>query len=107
MCRFRTDRWFPRSSRRMRLRINILLGALASSLAFALPGCLVGPNYARPEVEQPAAFKSQPATTQSAPPISPEWWRPFNDPQLNQLIATANGSNQTLLHAVARVDQPR
>jgi multidrug efflux system outer membrane protein len=91
----------------MRLKTNILLGALASSLAVALPGCMVGPNYARPAVEQPAAFKSQPATTQSAPPIEARWWLPFNDPQLNQLIATANESNQTLRQAVARVDQAR
>jgi multidrug efflux system outer membrane protein len=90
----------------MRLRTNILFGALASSLALALPGCMVGPNYARPQVEQPAAFKSQ-AATQPAPPISAQWWRPFNDPQLDQLIATANESNQTLRQAIATLDQAR
>ena len=40
----------------MRPRANILLAATAS-LAAALAGCKVGPNYARPTVEQPTAFK--------------------------------------------------
>ena len=90
----------------MRVKVHILLGALAS-LAVALPGCMVGPNYARPDVEQPAAFKSQPATTRSAQPIPAEWWRLYKDPQLDQLVATANESNQTLRQAVARLDQAR
>src|SRR3954471_9308165 len=89
-----------------RRRVNILLGAIAS-LATFVAGCEVGPNYARPAVEQPAAFKSQPATTQAAPPLSAEWWRLYNDPELDRLVATAYASNQDLRQAVARLDQAR
>jgi multidrug efflux system outer membrane protein len=89
----------------MHLRVNILLSALAS-FPVALTGCKVGPNYARPNVDQPLAFKSQ-AATQPAPTISTQWWQLYNEPQLNQLIATANESNQNLRQAVARVDQAR
>ena len=35
------------------------------------------------------------------------WWELYADPELTQLIAAANASNQTLRQAVARVDQAR
>ena len=67
---------------------------------------MVGPDYVRPVVEQPAAFKSEPATA-NAPPIAMEWWRLYSDPALDELIAGANSSNQNVRHAVARVDEAR
>src|SRR2546429_8989697 len=69
-------------------------------------GCMVGPNYARPAVEQPAHFKSQ-ADGEAAPAIAREWWQLYGDPELDRLIATASASNQTLRQAVARVDEAR
>jgi len=39
---------------------------------------MVGPNYARPAVEQPAHFKSQ-ADGEPAPPIASEWWQLYGD----------------------------
>jgi multidrug efflux system outer membrane protein len=39
--------------------------------------------------------------------IPEEWWRLYRDPDLDELIATANASNQTLRQAVARVDEAR
>ena len=67
---------------------------------------MVGPNYARPAVEQPANFKSQ-ADSEPAPAIAKEWWRLYGDPELDRLIATATALNQTLRQAVARVDEAR
>ena len=67
---------------------------------------MVGPDYVRPGVEQPARFKSQPAS-EAVPPIATEWWQLYRDPVLDQLIATATASNQTLQQAVARVDEAR
>jgi multidrug efflux system outer membrane protein len=69
-------------------------------------GCAVGPKYARPALDQPARFKSEPADN-AAPLIAPEWWRLYNEPELDQLIASAHVSNQTLRQAVASVDQAR
>src|SRR3954470_8317726 len=93
----------------MRPRANILVGAIAS-LAAALAGCKVGPNYARPAVEQPSAFKSravtQPATQPSAV-LTADWWRLYHDAELDRFIAQANESNQSLKQAVARLDQAR
>ena len=67
---------------------------------------MVGPDYVRPSVEQPDGFKSQ-ADREPAPAITKEWWRLYSDPELDQLIATALASNQTLRQAVARVDEAR
>jgi multidrug efflux system outer membrane protein len=74
--------------------------------AIALSGCMVGPNYVRPRVEEPPAFKSQPAG-EPAPPIASDWWRLYGDPELDSLIATALESNQTLRQATGRVDEAR
>ena len=67
---------------------------------------MVGPDYVRPSVEQPARFKSQ-AVSELGPPIPAEWWQLYREPELEGLIATANESNQTLRQAVARVDEAR
>jgi len=69
-------------------------------------GCMVGPHYVRPLVEQPLQFKSQ-ADSEAAPHIPADWWRLYRDADLDQLIAIAHASNQTLRQAVARVDEAR
>jgi multidrug efflux system outer membrane protein len=67
---------------------------------------MVGPKYARPDVEQPTAFKSpMPGGDRAAVPE--EWWRLYANPDLDALIASANTANQTVRQAVARVDQAR
>jgi outer membrane protein, multidrug efflux system len=83
-------------------RILIALSAVAVTAG----GCMVGPRYARPSVEQPASFKSAvPGGTQAAVPE--EWWRLYGNADLDALIGTANAANQTVRQAVARVDQAR
>src|SRR2546428_14103601 len=67
-------------------------------------GCMVGPNYARPAVEQPALFKSQ-ADSEAAPAIAREGGQLYGDPELDRPIATPRASNQTLPQAVARADE--
>jgi outer membrane protein, multidrug efflux system len=86
-------------------RLPVVLAALSTASVLA-GGCMVGPDYVPPAIEQPAAFKSEPATT-NASPIEMEWWRLYGDPALDELIASANSSNQNLRQAVARVDEAR
>src|SRR3989442_8619684 len=69
-------------------------------------GCMVGPTYVQPSVEEPSHFKSQ-AVSEGGPPTPREWWQLYGDSELDRLIATANASNQTLRQAVARVDEAR
>jgi outer membrane protein, multidrug efflux system len=66
---------------------------------------MVGPDYKRPQLAPPQAFKSQ--TASSPDLIAPAWWRLYGDPELDRLVTVATDSNQTLRQAVAAVDQAR
>src|SRR5436309_6214693 len=69
-------------------------------------GCMVGPDYVRPAVEQPTGFRSQPAD-EAGPPVAADWWRLYADAELERLITSAQAANQTVRQAVARVDETR
>src|SRR5262245_17603625 len=81
------------------------------TLAAALAGCAVGPDYHRPEVETPAAFKEAPGYwVQAAPADTLErgpWWQLFEDPVLDELLSQVEVGNQNLAIAVARYQQAR
>ena len=66
--------------------------------------CNLGPDYARPPLEVPAAFR---ATVVSASQAWPdvEWWHAFGSAELDGLIAEARAHNQDLAAAAARVVQ--
>lgn len=78
---------------------------IAVVLLAALAGCAVGPDYQRPEVTVPEAFKYQDGW-QTVPPrswaASGEWWLAFDDPVLTSLLDQAASANQTLAQAQAR-----
>lgn len=65
--------------------------------------CTVGPDYERPEIQAPAEWTISYETATAL--IDSAWWRQFNDPVLDQLIATALVNNLDLKAAMARVDQ--
>ncbi|WP_454764795.1 efflux transporter outer membrane subunit [Cupriavidus campinensis] len=84
-----------------------MTGARWLALAGALlaGGCAVGPDYERPAVEVPDAYRfAEPGATQS-PGIDPQWWGQFGDPVLDALIAQALARNRDILIAAARVDE--
>jgi len=72
-------------------------------LCGALAGCMVGPDYHRPEVAAPAAYLFQPRQTDVT--ADPEWWKQFGDPVLDALIAEALASNRNVKIAAANVEQ--
>jgi outer membrane protein, multidrug efflux system len=81
-----------------------LIGYLLS--AALLAGCAVGPNYKRPTVDTPAAFRfASGAETNSLGDLP--WWEVFKDPHLQDLIHTALTNNYDIKRAVARVEQAR
>ena len=86
-------------------RLRLVLAAL-STVSVMAAGCAVGPNYARPPVEEPSLFRSGGAG-EPGPTVPTDWWRLYSDPELDRLIASVHASNQTLRQAVARVDQAR
>ena len=82
--------------------------AAALTLLALLPAsCTTGPDYKRPDVKTPEAYKSAApeATAQTGP--GREWWLLFNDAELTALIDEALRSNLDLKAAMARVAQSR
>ena len=84
--------------------------AMTSLLVAAalLGGCSVGPDYVRPAVETPAAYREA-GTWKPAQPKDDadrgKWWEVFNDPQLNRLQEQIDVSNQNLAKAEAQYRQ--
>ena len=80
---------------------------LAASL---LASCAVGPNYVRPNVATPPAYKEAAGWVVAQPnDAAPrgDWWTMFNDPVLNQLESQVEVSNQNLAAAEAAYRQAR
>lgn len=73
-----------------------------------LTGCAVGPDYRRPEVATPAAFKEagawKPAEPQDAAPRG-NWWEIYGDAELNGLVQQVEVSNQNVAAAAAQYRQ--
>ncbi len=77
--------------------------ALAALVAVALAGCTVGPDYVRPAVDAPTAWRID--YPKAADVANTKWWEQFGDPVLNDLIETALRENRDVRIAAARVDQ--
>src|ERR1700675_4238460 len=91
--------------KKMHTLIFIILG---SSL---IGGCMVGPNYHRPAVQTPAAFRDlredPQLQAQAASYADLPWWQVFQDPQLQELIRTALKQNYDLQIATERINAGR
>src|SRR5262245_22090725 len=85
-----------------------LVLALTTSL---LLGCrTVGPDYRRPLIKTPDAFRGaadQPKTEDAASLADLKWFDVFKDERLQELIRTALVQNYVLRDAVVRVDAAR
>lgn len=84
-------------------RIPVRPLALALVAAMLLSGCAIGPDYARPKIDSPAAFRFEPAKV--AETANTAWWKQFGDPMLDQLIDTALANNLNVKVAAANVEQ--
>src|SRR5262245_21126916 len=89
--------------KRSGLEVILVVSAL---LTFA--GCMVGPNFQRPKVTVSADWLErgdQRVNTESA--TYRDWWKAFDDPALDRLIARAYQGNLSLRQAGVRVLQAR
>ncbi|MFT4112891.1 efflux transporter outer membrane subunit [Silvibacterium sp.] len=113
------------------LRAASLMAAALLPASLFVAGCKVGPNYVRPSVPTPPAFKEQPPAPDKAAqdsaahdpsaqnqdgwkPVQPadtaskgDWWAAFNDAQLNQLETQVDTANQTLKAAESNFQAAR
>ena len=77
-------------------------------LSFLLSACMVGPDYQKPPTVLPTAWVSAPAQPdQDHLAIEQTWWKNFNDPVLDRLIAKATTNNLDVKISEERISQAR
>jgi len=69
-----------------------------------LGACVQGPNYVRPALDIPAAYRNSTAAPLAAADAG-SWWSELGDPRLNRLVQEALANNGDLKIATARVDE--
>jgi len=79
------------------------ISTLTVLLATVVVGCTVGPDYERPAVDAPTAWRIDYGT--AAEVANTRWWEQFGDPVLNELVESALRENLDVRIAAARVDQ--
>jgi len=85
------------------MRANLTTVLFAAAVATA--SCTVGPDYVRPEIDSPGAWRIE--FDSAAEVANTKWWEQFQDPALNALIETALHENRDVRIAAARVEQFR
>jgi multidrug efflux system outer membrane protein len=87
------------------------LHGIAAGMAIALAGCTVGPNYQRPKIDAPAAFRGPDSTAAGTADVASlgdaKWWTIFQDPELQKLIRAALDQSYDLRIAATRVMEAR
>src|SRR5690242_11497080 len=87
------------------------LWTAAILVAVLVAGCKVGPNYRKPVVQIPTAYRDLSENKQAEAQVSSyadlPWWQVFGDPQLQQLIRTALKQNYDLQLATERINAAR
>ncbi|KAF0103683.1 MAG: NodT family RND efflux system outer membrane lipoprotein [bacterium] len=74
-----------------------------AAAAFLMSGCVIGPDYFRPQVNAPQQWRTDyPDALNLA---DTRWWEQFQDPVLNDLIRSALDENKDLRIATARVEE--
>ena len=104
-----TDLARPRTPARVTPPRAAALGCIA-----LLSGCVMGPNFQRPETTPPVAWASAGAAS-AALPSQPAtrrydgrlWWSVFKDPVLDALVDEARRQNLDLQAAALRIEEAR
>lgn len=86
---------------------------MPTKLPLILAGCLslascmmVGPDFESPQPNMPASWISAPPPATSQNDLQ-QWWKLFNDPQLNTLIERALKDNPDVRIAILRIREAR
>jgi multidrug efflux system outer membrane protein len=70
-----------------------------------LSGCKLGPDFQKPDYNSPETFRFDSTATDTV--VNLYWWKLFDDPVLDTLIATALRENKDVLVAAARIESAR
>jgi multidrug efflux system outer membrane protein len=81
---------------------------MVAILGVLVAGCAVGPDYQRPKASVPSNWTSPSVGGETnVPDDFAEWWKHFDDTNLDSLMTAATQSNLTLRIAEARVLESR
>lgn len=70
-----------------------------------LTGCMIGPDYQRPEVAMPLAYRAH--LNNASEQVGGPWWGQFGSPTLSALVGEGLKNNLDLQRATERIDQFR
>jgi multidrug efflux system outer membrane protein len=68
-----------------------------------LSGCVVGPDYQKPDAVLPAKFSESKATSGENVALNP-WWEAFRDKRLNGLVHQGMAENLSVRQALERIE---
>jgi len=92
----------------VRSKAMLIARLLAGLSPLIAAGCVMGPDYKKPEIAQPDTFRSAPLTPGEAASFADlPWWEVFQDPALGALIRTGLANNPDLAIATSRIEQAR
>jgi multidrug efflux system outer membrane protein len=83
--------------------VHLYIMVVVIGAAFLLQGCMMGPDYKRPETPQAESWRVSASTSESMANLP--WWELLKDETLQQLIRTALMENLDLQIATANIDQ--
>ena len=84
------------------LRNRIRRRCIVAAASLALGACALGPQYERPKIAAPSAWRRA-QTNAPVPWPSADWWRGFGSTRLDFLIDRAQRGNDDIAAAIARV----
>ncbi len=94
-----------RNLKQMTLSLSKKLSVLAVSAVLA--ACAVGPDYKQPETKSPDQFVTTDATQVASADVEGDFWKAFNDEELNSLIEEALAANHDIRIAMANLREAR
>lgn len=100
----------PPVSRATRRRPVLSFALPAMAAVLALAGCAVGPDYVKPQIDVPSAYKEHGPWKTAEPgqiDANQNWWEAYRDDTLSSLIVQANAANQNIQLAAAQYRQAR
>jgi multidrug efflux system outer membrane protein len=81
---------------------RLIYTALITAL---LTGCSFTPDYERPIVDTPAGWSEANASETTV--IAKDWWKNFNNPELNAMMEEALAKNNDIAASIQRIEQAR
>ena len=92
----------------MNLQTNICMKKILIyifTVGIIVSGCTLGPDFQKPDYQTPDNYRFDSVKTDSI--VNLYWWKLFDDPILDTLIAIALRENKDVLIAAARIEAAR